>query len=32
METIHRLVAVDRIKPELAASIEAHLAASAQPL
>jgi uncharacterized Ntn-hydrolase superfamily protein len=32
METIHRLVAVDRIKPELASSIEARLAASAQRL
>jgi hypothetical protein len=31
-ETIHRLVAVDRIKPELASSIEARLAASAQRL
>jgi uncharacterized Ntn-hydrolase superfamily protein len=32
IETIHRLVAVDRIKPELAASIEARLAASARRL
>ena len=30
IETIHRLVAVDRIKPDLAASIEARLAAFAQ--
>lgn len=32
METIHRLVAVDRIKPELASSIEARLAPSPQRL
>jgi uncharacterized Ntn-hydrolase superfamily protein len=32
IETIHRLVAVDRISAELAASIEARLAASAQRL
>lgn len=32
MEAIRRLVAVDRIKPELASSIEARLAASAQRL
>jgi uncharacterized Ntn-hydrolase superfamily protein len=32
IETIRRLVTVDRIKPELAASIEARLAASAQRL
>jgi hypothetical protein len=32
IETIHRLVAVDRISAELAASIEARLAASARRL